>query len=688
LYLCSKNNPLSPKSVCKMKRFLVLGLKIFGGIVIFLLILLVGAAVALNNSTVQNKMLDYATEMLQEKLNTKVSIDSINVNFLTQSALIMGLDVEDQQARKMLQAKTLGVDFNPWGLLQNKVDIVAARLEGVTARLYQPEDSVANFQFVLDAFKKDKSKPKEEDKEKKKGHKMSLDIKGLEISKIDIVYNEDTFLLGSLNYKKSFLGKQEGSIRHLQGAFETVTKSGEARTNKFSLGHLSLNEKGKDLLVDIDSLHFLIDNHLPRKNAGNPNRGYFDIGHLDVLAHLKLKINHLAKDTAHVTMTQFVARDSVTGFNVKDLRFNAGINKEYAHLTDVTIQQENTVLTFDEGTLHFPSKKKGKALAYETSLISGKTLLKDISRPFAPVLGHFTIPLELKVRMKGNDDGMQFNDIHVNTADQRLALNAVGGIDHLSEKEALDIHFHVKDMQAKDNVAEDIINQFMVKKFMMKQLKNLGTIEYTGDVSIIWKKEIFSGVLRTQAGSLNFDFTLDENSKYLLGNVHTGKIHLGKVIEMKDIGDVACKADFSFDISKPRTASMRKVKGGKLPMGKINAVVYEASFKKVKVKDIDVSIVSDGAVAQGNLQQRNKFVDLLCNFSFTSTDSIHKMKIRPNVKLHKNRETEAQKQQKAKAKAAEKQRKADEKALKKQQKAAAKAEKKRLKAEKKAAKNG
>ena len=62
MYLCSKNNPLSPKSVCKMKRFLVLGLKIFGGIVIFLLILLVGAAVALNNSTVQNITLTFAQD--------------------------------------------------------------------------------------------------------------------------------------------------------------------------------------------------------------------------------------------------------------------------------------------------------------------------------------------------------------------------------------------------------------------------------------------------------------------------------------------------------------------------------------------------------------------------------------------------------------------------------------------------
>ena len=103
---------------------------------------------------------------------------------------------------------------------------------------------------------------------------------------------------------------------------------------------------------------------------------------------------------------------------------------------------------------------------------------------------------------------------------------------------------------------------------------------------------------------------------------------------MKDIGAVACSANFTFDMSKPRTAQIRKKKGGKLPVGKVNATVSEASYKKIKVKNITTTINSDGAIAMGSLTQKNKNVDLLCDFSFTSTDSIHKMKIKPNVKVH------------------------------------------------------
>lgn len=617
-----------------MKRNLVLALKIVGGLVAAIVVILVAAAFLLNSPSVQNKALTYAIEQLRTKLQTKVEIDSIHINFLTFDVNLMGLDVEDRQQRKMLQAEKLSVKLDLWKLVTKKLEIESTEINGVRARLYQPEDSAANFQFVIDAFKSDKPKAEKTDTVKNEKSKLDLDLKNLKVQDIDVVYNQDTFRLEKLAYEKTLLGHQQGEIRHLHGKFDKATKMGEMRTHLVELGHLTLAEKSDHLIADIEDLHFAIDNHLPRKNEGNPKRGFFDVGHLDVTSNMQLRINHYGKDTANVTMTKFVAKDSLTGFNVRDVHFTAGINKEKVYLSDVTIQHDSTVLTFDKGELTLPSKKQGRKLTYHTSEISGRTLLKDISRPFAPVLANFTIPLELKVKLSGTDTSMVFRDIHVNTADNKLKLDADGGMEHFSPKEALNIHFHVKNMTTHAKTAIDIINQFTVKKFMMKQLKTLGTINYTGDVAILYKKEQFNGLLRTDVGNLNFNVTLDEMTKYVLGQVSTSSIHLGKVLEMKDIGNVACKADFKFDMSKPRTALMRKQKGGKLPMGQINATVQEASYMKAKVKDLKVKIVSDGAVANGHLEKDNKNVDILCDFAFTDTDSIHKMKVKPNVKFH------------------------------------------------------
>ena len=142
-----------------MKRYVLLTLKILGGLMALLIVLLVAAAIILNTNSVQQKLLRYSTNLLREKLQTKVEIDSISVDFLTFDVNLMGLDVEDRQQRKMLQADKLALNVDLWDLAVRRLKISEADIEGVRARFYQPKDSAANYQFVIDAFKSDKPKP-------------------------------------------------------------------------------------------------------------------------------------------------------------------------------------------------------------------------------------------------------------------------------------------------------------------------------------------------------------------------------------------------------------------------------------------------------------------------------------------------------------------------------------------------
>ena len=125
---------------------------------------------------------------------------------------------------------------------------------------------------------------------------------------------------------------------------------------------------------------------------------------------------------------------------------------------------------------------------------------------------------------------------------------------------------------------------------------------------------------------------------------------------------------------------MRKQKGGKLPIGQVKATVNEGSYKKFKVKNLLADIQSDGAVADGKLTLKGRHTDIICNFSYMSTDSVKsKLKVRPGIRFHGL--SEEDKQAKAEAKAKKKQEKAEAKALRKQEKE----ERKRKKAEEKAA---
>ena len=655
-----------------MKRYIVLILKILGILVALVLVLLVSAFLYINSSAGQQRLLGFATNLLQEKLETKVQIDSVSVNFGTMDVNLMGLDVEDRQQRPLLQTDRIKVSLDLKDLLAHRVEVKSASIDGLRAKIYQPRDSAANFQFIIDAFKSDKPKPKDKPKSK---NTLVLDVNRLHLSNIYVEHHHVT------------------------------KKRGYQMADTYSLKELTLKPKGKKYAVTIDGLRYTTDNHLPRKNAGRPKRGFFDAGHMDVTANMELLVNHYGKDTVNVSLVSCTARDSVAGFNFSDIHLEAGINKREANLRNVVIKHLNTTISFDSATVQLPSKKQGRKLEYRTSMITGSTLLKDISRPFAPVLNRFTIPLNFKVVLSGTDSTMHFRKVHVNTADQKLKIDAKGDITHLQEKEKLFIRFYVDKMNTNAVTAKRIIDQFMVKKFMMRQLNNLGAISFKGSFDVLYKMEKFRGVLSTSKGYLGVNLTLNEKTKYLTGQASTKGFRLGHVVEMKDIDDVGFSANFTFDYSKPRTARVRRLRGGKLPIGQITVSNARALFKKIKFSDLSATIKSDGVVAEGHIAQTKKYADILCDFTFNNTDSIHKMKIKPGLRLKnmpwqkKMTDEERAQKQEAKQKAKEEKQKAKEEKQKAKQKAkeeerivkeaekeAKKAAKAARKAEKKAAK--
>ena len=661
-------------------------LKVFGCVVAACLLLMVGTVLVLNTDTFQNKMLKRATSMLSDKLQTRVEIDSISIGLFSQKVNLYGLDIEDLQHRKMFQLDHLAVSVKLLPLLRNEVRITNASIDGIRAQLYKPKpDSAANYQFIIDAFKKDstESRDKEISKEDKNKKKLTLNLHKLSLSKIDVIYNDQAYKLQSLLYKKKGKDKHNATISDLQRSWVSHTKKGDI-DNRLTVSSVLLTDDGTKRQATIDGIHFVTDNHQPRKNKGKPNRGAFDAGHLDIEAALKADIKSIQGDSIVATITQCNALDKGSGLTLKSLTSKVLVAKGVATLNDVVIQLPNTQLKIANATVQLPNKKLERPLEFSTSPIMGRVILKDIARPFSPTLSGFKIPLSLRVNFSGNAEQLTFQNVFVSTQDKLLTVSANGSISGLKDKQQLAVRFHVNKMTAQGNIKERIINQFPVKKFMMKQLNNLGTIRYTGDFSVLYKKETFQGLLNTAAGNVNFNFSLDELNKYVYGTARTDSFMLGKVMDMPDIGMIACKANFKFDISKPRTAKMRQQKGGKLPIGEVDAEVYEAKYKKVKVRNVVADMKSDGAVAEGNLTMKGGRIDVLCGFSFTNTNEMRKTKIKPGIRFHKL--SEERKTEKAEQKAAKRAEKEEKKAAKRAEKEERKKQKVQDKAAKKAAK--
>ena len=150
-----------------MKRIVVLALKVVGGVLAAVLVLMIVMGALLNTDAFQNKVLRRATQMLSEKLNTEVKIDSVSIGFFSNDVRLRGVSIEDLEHRKMLQMEQLTVRMEMFALLRKEVNITSAHIAGLSAELYKPEDGPANYQFLIDAFKKDKQ-PEEKPAEDRK----------------------------------------------------------------------------------------------------------------------------------------------------------------------------------------------------------------------------------------------------------------------------------------------------------------------------------------------------------------------------------------------------------------------------------------------------------------------------------------------------------------------------------------
>lgn len=620
-------------------RFLKIGGSIFAAVIGILLI----GCLVINYGPVQEEIVHFATEELSKKLDTKVEIESARVNFFNQSVNVCGLNVEDQQHRDLLKVEEAWVSLRMLPLFLKRIELKEGKLKGVYANIQKPsKEEPANYQFILDAFKKKKKNDKDDndedakdddkDKQEKKKSPFSFNLSHATLEDINVRYNDTEVHLDNGKYTH-WRDEHELNLEHAQTTLKSKTKKGPV-DNYIDCGILTihLNETGEGQLT-IEGLKFKTDNHLPRKNTGKPHRGAFDAGHLDFTADLNIDILHLSKDSLNATLKSCCATDSVTGFDFKDIKLNLAANKKTAQITNWHILQGSTQITIPKVDVIIPNKKDSIGLYYQADEVTAKVILKDIAQPFAPVLEHFTIPLNLYTRVSGNDNGMVYRGIRINTDDKKFALAATGILRDMKEKEKLNLHFDVQDMVAKSGIAHKIVNQFQIKKFMMRQLYTLGLIKYHGSFDILWKKEIFRGKLNTDMGLINFNFQLDEKEKYVTGSASTDSLQLGRLFDLKQFKEIACSADFSFDFNKKRTAEIRKEKGGKLPIGNVKAQVDKVGYRSIHLKNILANIESDGALAEGDVVLKGNLTDLVLKFSFENTEQMHKMKIKPGLKF-------------------------------------------------------
>ena len=155
------------------------------GIALVVMLLIGAATLLLNTNFVQQRLLKRATKMLTDQIGTRVEVESISVNIFGPTLALHGLSIDDQQGRELLRMERLDAKMSLRDLLNKKILVHRVETDGLKAMIVKADkDSTANYQFLIDAFRKDKKTSKDN----LKHPKMTVDLQHLYLANSTINY--------------------------------------------------------------------------------------------------------------------------------------------------------------------------------------------------------------------------------------------------------------------------------------------------------------------------------------------------------------------------------------------------------------------------------------------------------------------------------------------------------------------
>lgn len=653
-----------------MKRLIAISIKTVAAIIVVMVLLAVSVILMLNIPSVQHRLQTRAVELLSDRFKTHIEVDDVTIGFINQCVKLRGLRIDDQRGEHMLSIGEFdaGVELLP--LLHSEVIVDEIGMSDVEANIYKLHpDSATNFQFIVNALKKDTVVNKPDKKRKRFADKLEIRLAWLENircsyevrskadSKIEASLQSGKYRAGSKEVKLQALKiengiksaglesvkatidiKQKDPMKILEGVvIEGLTAA--SGKNTLTTGKISLLPENAGKALTIENLQLKTDNGKRRKNYGKPHRGAFDPGHVDVTANISMSLPQLSRDSIRIRCLHIDAADKASGLIIDSLRFDATTNMRAAIISNLALYCQHTSVRIDAATMLLPNKKDSlnrQEFSFSVPQLKATTQLRDISKPFAPPLSNFTTPLQVTASAQGDVNRITLGNIRVNTPDNRLGIKATGTMDGLSKKRQYHFTFNVSAMHANNGIKEQIINHFPLKKGLLGMLPKIGNISYSGNVNVRYKHEAFSGKLKTNVGNLDFNFAIDENTKYMKGQVTSGLIAINKLIGNNNINDASINATFNFSIMSGKMAKRLGLKHGPFPIGEAKGTVLSAGYKGIMLHNIDYTLASDGFAVNGNISNTGKYIDVNCDFSFNDTHNFKNMKLHPTIKLHKN----------------------------------------------------
>ena len=508
----------------------------------------------LQTSSVQTWLVNKIGHSLSEKLNAKLSIQKVDVDFLNRLVL-KGVMVEDRNKDTLLYAGELKANVNDWFIFKNRVEVSNVQLCDAVINLNRT-DSVWNYQFLIDFFSSGESK-----KSGKNNLAITIDEVQLcnisinktdnwvgqdmqvSLKKLDLVVDRFDLLQKNIAVKslvieqpyfiqKSYTGNRPDYLKKKNKAVSRVKEV----ALQWNIGGWQITGKKIQL---IDGLY------ANEKQNGKTPHTYFDGSHM-IFSSINGSLNNFSflQDTVKANINLQTRERG--GLVVKKLQAAFRFTPDIMEFNNLDLQTNNSRLG-DYYAMHFNNFGKDmgdfiEKVTLELHLKNSEVYSDDIA-VFAPALKSWKRIFQISGSAKGAVQNFKAKDLNVISGNSKLQGD-------LSMAGLPDLNSTFIDLKAND-LQTDYQDLALIIPGIKKSgvaFHKLGKVSYQGTFTGFPKDFVAYGTFQTALGSLTSDLNMKfQNGKdpVYSGKLFTGGFNIGSLFNNKALGMLALNANVS-----------------------------------------------------------------------------------------------------------------------------------------------
>jgi hypothetical protein len=565
---------------------------------------------ALTREKVQTKLAYRAAGWLSEKLDTKVAVQNVKIDFLKRAHL-EGLYIEDQKGDTLAYIGDFSVSSSQIvnDLWNKKTSIIKdVRLKEGVVNLKRPKNNEEwNFAFIEKAFAT-------ESEDSTKAEAPQIDLKNLQLSNVRFQMDDQwlgqtiqsdlgefALKMNGFDLEKSFVNIKSIDVANTYFSFKEF-KGGKPtnpnrRVNKSSWG-TAFNADDFSLILAAVNLKNI--NFEYQRNNHQSVAGRFDERHI-VAKDLQLNLEELfiKGDTITADIVNLSAKER-SGLHLKKLRAHVTLNQQLAEFQDLYLETNRSVVQNYYSMRYVNFHDFNEYIENVTMYAKFKNSYID-KRDIAFFAGPISqIPTTVRLDGKAEGTVTDFYLSNIHAVGPNINFKGSGRITGLPD---IDATFFDLKAERLLTTGKEIVRIAPEANTDAIQWNGLQTIDFSGKFQGTTKKFNADGLIKTNHGLADLDLFLDLEKKIpsYTGKVDAKRLDLGKILGRSDIGVVTAKGT---------------IKGQGFDFNNVNATVDakvgEFTYDGVRYQNIEVN----GSVANKQFVGLAKSRDEKLGFDF------------------------------------------------------------------------